>query len=47
MNDVGLWTREQIDSIVLPCSGDMNEDEITNFDDINELDVFDNDIIDI
>ena len=33
MNDVGQWTDEQIDSIVYPCAGDMNEDEITTFGD--------------
>ena len=29
INDIGSWTQEQIDSLVLPCSGDMNENEVT------------------
>ena len=36
MNDVGEWTQEQIDSIVYPCSGGMNEDEITTLEGGNE-----------
>ena len=36
MNDVGLWTQDQIDSIIYPCAGDMDEDEITTFGDDNE-----------
>ena len=45
MNDVGSWTQQQIESIVLPCAGDMNEVEVTNLDDIDEFYV-DNDMID-
>ena len=36
MSDVGQWTQTQIDSIVYPCAGDMNEDEITTLDEGNE-----------
>ena len=43
MNDVGQWTQDQIDSIVYPCAGDMNEDEITTLDNDNEE--VDNDMI--
>ena len=32
MNDVGQWTQDQIDSIVYPCAGDMDEDEVTTLD---------------
>ena len=42
MNDVGQWTQDQIDSIVYPCAGDMNEDEITTLDE--DLEGIDNDI---
>lgn len=39
MNDVGEWTQEQIDSIVYPCAGGMDEDEITTLDgDYEEVD---------
>ena len=47
MNDVGEWTQEQIDSIVLPVAGDMDEDEVTTLDNMADLDVFDNVIIDL
>ena len=43
MSDVGQWTQDQIDSIVYPCAGDMNEDEITTLDDDNEE--VDNDMV--
>ena len=43
MNDVGQWTQTQIDSIVYPCAGDMNEDDITTLDDDNED--IDNDVV--
>ena len=41
------WTQEQIDSIVLPVAGDMDEDEVTTLDNMVDLDVFDNVIIDL
>ena len=39
MNDVGEWTQEQIESIVYPCAGDMDEDEVTTFEDGVEVHV--------
>ena len=44
MNDVGQWTQDQIDSIVYPCSGDMDENEITTLDCGDEVDEVDEEV---